>query len=367
MINDCIYDRASETDDAAIRKLLSIPMQGEISLSMKREPAYFKSVCVEGHYNDTFIGRCTQSRDVVAVASCSEKAAYINGNIDQIAYFSALRFAESHRSMRNLTKAYRYVLEERKSRNIAYNLTSIVSDNHHAKRVLSSNISNLPRYTHFGKYGIKALLSFNSCKSVPGLSIHQATEFDLPRIIKFLQSEGKRKQFFPHYELSDFNSGGLLQGLKAGDCFIAEKENQIQGLMGLWNQSPFKQNIVASYSLKMKLLRPIYNAFSATRKHPKLPAINQAFVYRIVAFPLIKDDQLEVFNLLINNLLEYNKRNGQAMVLIGTHELDPFYKSIMSKTGRTLLSDLYFVEDRTMESKIDNLDNRIPYFELGAL
>src|SRR5690606_32497881 len=94
--------------------------------------------------------------------------------------------------------------------------------------------------------------------------------------------------FLPTY---DFN--GLLEGhhpfwkgMSLSDFFlIYNKDDQLVGLYGLWNQKSFKQTRVIDYSRPLKLMKPFYNVYANVRGVLSLPKVKGTFDYLMMHSP----------------------------------------------------------------------------------
>src|SRR5688572_13551910 len=76
---------AAPEDDAEIRRLLrENPMRGAISISLEREPDYFKGCSLGASRDITIVAR--KSGKVVCVGSCSIRRRFVNGNPMAVGY-----------------------------------------------------------------------------------------------------------------------------------------------------------------------------------------------------------------------------------------------------------------------------------------
>jgi len=135
------YGFATQADDAGLRQLLrETPIGGAIRLSFEREPSYFASVRREGSRHYTVCAR--DAGKVVAMAS---RTVWPTG----VGYLHQLRIAPSHRHLTRqfLRIGFRMLRETRANDEAPYDVTTIVSDNAVARRVLEAGLPGLPRYS----------------------------------------------------------------------------------------------------------------------------------------------------------------------------------------------------------------------------
>ncbi|MCG3150432.1 MAG: hypothetical protein PCFJNLEI_03918 [Verrucomicrobiae bacterium] len=131
---------ATDADDAGLRVLLrETPIGGAIRLSFEREPSYFASVRREGSRHYTVCAR--EAGQIVAMAS---RTVWPTG----VGYLHQLRIAPSHRHLTRqfLRVGFRMLRESHAADEAPYDVTTIVSDNHVARRVLEAGLPGLPVY-----------------------------------------------------------------------------------------------------------------------------------------------------------------------------------------------------------------------------
>jgi hypothetical protein len=134
------YGFATEADDAGLRALLrETPVGGAIRLSFEREPSFFDSVRREGIRHYTVCAR--NAGKIVAMAS---RTVWPTG----VGYLHQLRIAPSHRHLTRqfLRIGFRMLRETHAPDEAPYDVTTIVRDNHVARRLLEAGLPGLPVY-----------------------------------------------------------------------------------------------------------------------------------------------------------------------------------------------------------------------------
>jgi hypothetical protein len=135
------YGFATEADDAGLRALLrETPMGGAIRLTFEREPRFFDSVRREGIRHYTIC-----ARDAGRIVAMASRTVWPTG----VGYLHQLRIAPSHRHLTRqfLRIGFRMLRETHAPDEASFDVTTIVSDNHVARRVLEVGLPGLPRYT----------------------------------------------------------------------------------------------------------------------------------------------------------------------------------------------------------------------------
>ena len=354
---------ATRKDDAALRDVLRRnPMPGNISVAFEREPSFYDALEVEGEENYVVAARCKANGKLVGFGTRSIKQAYLNGKPTAIGYLSSLRLDAKYRNGLAVARGYRRLKAVHIVGNVSHYFTTIIDDNHLAKKLLTSGKAGLPEYIDAGRFFTLALRP-SAQQSLTGQAIRQANSSDIESIIELLNREGKKKQLFPVYTAEHLTSQkGLLRGLDLRNILLAFNNNKLIGIMGLWNQSSFRQSIIQQYSSLIHLMRYFYNPISLITDGPTLP-IPGKLNYAVIALCCIRDNCIDTFNNLLNQTL-YESQNLHS-VLLGFHETDPLLAALKKRPHIPYISRLYYVYWENDVSP--KPDGRTPYLELGAL
>lgn len=359
---------AKHEDEAELRKLLvKTAMPGVIRLSYGRDPHFFNSLGVLGKHNQIAVAR-NVTGNIVGFGVRSIKSMYVNGEIQQIGYLSNLRLEKKYRGNILLAKGFKYLYELHQDNQCSFYLTTIMADNENAKEVLLDSRGFLPVYHPWGK--LNTYLINDSSIKLPrsNLQIEFAKCSDMEEIVKFLQQEGRQKQFFPHYLQSNFNSeSGLLRGLHNQNILVAKQNQKIVATLALWNQNAFKQILVHSYHPILKLLRPIYNLYSKIRNKPCLVKPGYPLDFYYAAIVCVKNNDSKLFSHILSAAVTYLNKQNKSFIALGLHENDPLNDVLKDFRYKLMQSNLYVVSFPSDKIDLSYLKNKVPYLELGAL
>lgn len=348
--------------------MADIPMPGPVKVAYCRKPDFFKALRVEGRTSQTIIGRDEQNGTLAGTGTRSIKPAYINGEKTNIGYLSSLRVSEAYRGSIHLARGYDVLRELHNDGKALLYLSTILSDNL-AARKLTGKRNRLPAYHDIGRFNAMSIsLSQKPAVCNAGnLLIRQATREDGQLIIRFLNREGKRRQFFPAYsEVDLFHEKGLLPGLLPEDILLAFRGDRLIGTVAGWDQKAFRRSIVAGYAGWASYFRPFYNLWAKLRGLPLLPPAMSVLNYFLLSLVCIHDDNENVFTGLLNELIA-RKRKSHSYMMAGMHEHDPLCKCISTLRHFNYFSRLHVVCWPDGEKQFSDLDGRIPYLELGSL
>jgi hypothetical protein len=196
------------------------------------------------------------------------------------------------------------------------------------------------------------------------IEITATTTDDEHALIRFLHEHGARRQFFPAWQATDFDSPAT-QGLRLSDVLLARRHGEIVGVSGWWDQSSFKQTVVHGYDRWLSLSRPFYNIAAPLLQRPPLPAVGEEIRYAYAAFNCVAEDDAEVFKALLRALYNLAAARGCHYLMIGLAERDPLLPLARGYAHIAYPSRLYLASWN--EDLYERLDQRIPYLEIATL
>ncbi len=343
-------------------------MPGWVRLAFGRDPDFFQGLGVQGKENQALVA--LQGERVVGVGCRSIKPVYINGKRTDIGYLGGLRLIPEARRTTVLARGYAALRKLHEDNPVPIYLSTVIEDNIAARRLLESRRAGLPCYLEDGRYFTYAinLNRYRYGHSSP-IVILRGDEIGPEAIVRFLEKEGARRQFFPVIETQDFGSE-YLRGLALKDFRVAiDRERQnILGVVALWDQHAFKQNRVESYAPTIGWMRPVLNTALRLTGFRNLPAPGEALNSLYLAFPCVQGDNVEILRALLEHLyLEY-RNSGHHYLLLGFHERDPLRSVSSHFLTFQYISRFYRVCWEDGLDFVHALDSsRIPYLELATL
>lgn len=364
------YLRLNRSSENQIRSFYeSIPTSGDVHFSLNREPGFFDALEVEGNNSDVFVMQKKDTGEIICSVIVSEKKCYINSKNFSIGYISSLRLAEQYRKclLGFFMKAF-YQHQQLMKRKIS--LISIFNDNAVAKKNLLTGKGFLPIMKDIGMIHTLIFKPLNlSVKDIGSdvADIRFASVNDIPMIIDFFDKYGKDKTFFPCYETSHLNSStGLLKNLRMEDVALAFKNNELKGVMGLWNQTDFRNWKVHTYSFRLRLLKPFMNIISWIAGKALFPDAGKLIDYRCLSLVCIINNVQSVFNQLLNYQIVNLSGRRNVYFAYSMHDSCPFLYNfpIPNFDLKSSLYLTYWKEDEELVSsfRIDEI-----YLETGGL
>lgn len=353
--------QATVKDDEQLRSLMrSTPMPGAIEMLYAREPNYFYGLDIQGKSNK--IGACSLNGRIVAAGCRSIRPVYINGVRTDFGYLNCLRVLDEHRGGRTID-IFRTLKEFHKDGLTKGYLNTIIEDNAHAYSALASGRPEMPVYTDLGKYVCYAV-SINRRRkqqAKPGLEIITGEEAGINEIVEFMNMEGRKKQFFPVYTPQDFSST-YTRGFNADDFYVARKAGMIAGVIGKWDQSAFKQNIITGYNGMMRFIKPVLNPLLRLSGYEPLPSALDKIKMFYASFTCIKDNDPDILEALIERLYADNRNSGYHYFLLGLHETDKLRKAMDKFFSIKYSSRIYLVTYEEDREIIDSMNKSMTSF-----
>jgi hypothetical protein len=355
-----VYALATTDDEADLRALLrDHPMGGWIALSLEREPRYFAAAALEGDVHQTLIVREADSGAAVGLFSRSVRDAFLDGSPTRLGYLGQLRIVPRYRhKIRHLRQGFaalRALVHD--AAETPFYLTSIVEDNHAARRILGARLSAMPIYEPRSPFLTLALVpSARHGRYSHSSFVDQACAADMPAIAACLQRNYARFQFAPVWSAARLSDPLCCPNLQAEDFWIVRDQRRVIACLALWDQRAFKQSVVRGYAPALARLRPFANALAPLLGLPRLPPVGDALDHVFLSHMAIDEDHADLSRPLLGRALEQAARLGFALATFGLSPESPWLQDIAGVfRWRAYRSHLYTVSwpDGAWDGKID--------------
>jgi hypothetical protein len=361
------FARATRDDEPEIRALVgSVTMPGTVSVRFEREPDYFLGTTIQGDPCDVLIARHEPDNVLAAVMVRAERRVFINGAERRVAYIGQIRIAPRYQGRWLMQRAV-LELAQLRDRSTPY-LGVIAADNPVALGTIAGRRPpGAPRVTRVARLASPAwVLHDRLTSSRTAMPVEWGGLARLDEILAFLHTVGPRRQFFPVLERVHFIDGQTYRGLRLEDLRIVRRDGDIAGLLGSWDQSGFKQEIVAGYAPRLRRLRPGYDLLARALGGEPLPRIGQPVRTAFGCLRCVVDDDPDVFHALLSATRERARRQKKALLMLGFDERDPQFKSLRRSLHLTYESEV-FLSSHAGDDPGITLDDRPVYIEIGTL
>jgi hypothetical protein len=361
-------EEARPEDDPELRRLLrDNPMDGEIRVSLEREPNAFLAAAVEGEPHRTIVARdpCGGrfTGNIVGMGSRSVWSAFVNGEPVRLGYLSQLRVDRAFRGRKRLLVAgYDLLRSFRGPDELPFDLTSIIADNEVARRLLGAGLPGLPAYREIEGFSTLVIPAMSRPRKVSG--IERGTRERLPGIAACLDRNRRRYQLAPRFSVENLLSPERSRGLAPEDFFVALAGGEVVGCLSLWDQSGFKQVVVRGYAPRLARWRPWLNRLSPLLGTPRLPEPGQILPHAYLSHVAVDGDDPGIFRSLVEAAYTEARTRGLVYIVIGLASRHPWLPWLKKRfRPREYASLLYAVHWEGGEA----LDGRIPHVEVALL
>lgn len=365
------FDLATPADDEAILRLLrENPIPGSVSVSYERSPSYFLGCEIMGDCHQTLVARHLPSGEIAAVAGRSLRRMYVNGQVETVGYLGQLRVDRRYRSRWLVSGGFRFLRELHEDGKTSGYLTTIIEGNREAEGVLVSRARrHFPTYRPLDRIHTLALhVRPGSTPAMNSCEVRRGGEIDLDDIVAFLNNYGAGRQFFPACVTEDFAAEARrTRGFRPDDFRVAVRKGRIAGVMGLWDQSSFKQTVVHGYGGFLRCGRFLYDGYARLRGFRPLPRPGETIPMGYAALSCIAENDPGIFDLLLRHVLAEARNRGLAFVMLGLAERDPLLATARRRPHIPYCSRLYSVGWDNGSEFHDRLDTRISHVELATL
>ena len=357
---------ATPADDAHIRGLLRRePVPGRIAISYEREPDFSAGCEATGENATVLVARDLDTGAMVGVACRSEREVFVNGTPARLGYLGHLRIDRRYRGRWLVSRGFSMLKQLHDRDPLPGYLAAVTLDNREAEGILVRKVRKpFPAFHQVARY---CTLALPVRRGSPVSGVASATTGDIPQIAGFLQTSGSRRQFFPVWSEARLISLTTRLGLCIEDVQIARRSGRIVGLIGLWDQSAYKQDVVRSYSGWMRLAVPLYNASAPWLRRPPLPKPGERIRSGYAALICIEQDSPSLFGDLLSATLHRAAARGLDYVLMGLDERDPLFRTAWKRPHIPYRSRLFLAEWPEGGHLHAQLDRRPSYVEIATL
>jgi hypothetical protein len=365
------FELARPADEPALRRLLrETPLRGAVNLTLEREPCIHFASTIEGKSTQILVARPAAAQPIVAMGTRTLIECYVNGHAAQIGYLGQLRITPRLRSHPRLLKRGYTALREFHADGAAeFYVTTIVSDNEPARRVLEAGLPDLPTYRYLGDQLTFLVSTSHKRALAPGtVEVAGARLEDLDDIVGCLERNGARYQFAPRWTRADLLSVSRSRGLRIEDFLVARRGRAVVGCLACWDQREFKQTVVRGYARRMAWARPLSNLLSPLTGVPRLPAVGIPLAFAYASHLAVDDDDADVFEALVGTTLSLARGRGLDQIVFGLSARHPLTPVACARfRSRQYRSRVYVVHWADGAAAAERVDSRPIQLEVAIL
>lgn len=337
----------SEDNDSIIDILRATPTSSSLSYVIDRSPIYSTFTKYQGYDHNLLVAE-TENKVVGSLSLVFDRV-YMADQETNIAYTCDLRLDTKARGrgigdslMQTGVKTIEKVLGDKNSI-----FTCVFKDNQAGlkknKKLADNDLAKMNTVAEVKSYFILPFSLKLSKKS--NYKIRYANENDLENMFKLWQEISFKRNLARVFTYQSFkewinNTAGIESYI------LAEKNNQLVGFFGLWNQSSIRRVIIYAEDKQIKFLRKIWNPLSKLIGIPRFPGPNQQLDFFNISNLCIKEK--ESFKELLYVAFKHVRKNNAmflALALDQRDELNSQLKSFISSTTEMLILSNFLFEN----------------------
>ena len=359
--------QATADDEPEIRALVgSVAMPGTVSVRFEREPDYFLGTTIQGQPCDVLIARHTPDDALAGVMVRAMRRVFLDGKEATVAYIGQIRIAPRFQARWLMQRA---ALEAVRlgDRSIPY-MGVVASDNPVALGTITGRRPpGAARVERIGRLRSLALMTHRRPRlRRPRLPVTPCDLGALDAVVDFLRTHGPDRQLFPVVEREALLDGDSYRGLRLEDLMVAWRDGGIVGVLGSWDQSGFKQEILADDGPRLRRLRPAYDPLARAIGARPLPRPGEPILTAFGALRCTADEDPDVLAALLRAARSRARAQGQAFLLVGFDRREPLLSTLGRPLAVTYECDVVlgrFPDDGASPT----LDGRPVHVEVGTL
>jgi len=357
---------ATPDDEPEIRALVgSVTMPGAVSVRFEREPDYYLGTTIQGDPCHVLIARHLPDGVLAAVAVRAERRVWLGGEVARVACIGQIRVAPRFQGRWLAQRAAREVSQLHDA-TMPY-LGIIAADNPVALGTLTGpRRPGTPQVRRVARLVSLAFLVHQRFAGRPRRPVERVTGDALDEVVAFLQRVGPSRDLFPVVEAGELSDGRTYRDLRAGDLTVVRRDGDIVGVLGSWDQSAYKQDVVVGFAPHLARLRPGYDVVARALGGRSLPRPGERIRTAFGCLRCVSDDDPDVVAALLWAGRRRAADQGQDFLMLGFDERDPQLRRLPRWLRVTYRSDVflgwYGTDDPTAR-----LDGRPLHVEVATL
>jgi len=340
---------AGPEDEAELRALLRAQsMPGWIRLCFEREPDYFAASNIEGERHDVLLARrygtVDRTAPLIAICALAVRRVFVNGERQRLGYVGQFRTLGSEgsgwRGYRLLRQGFEAVQGLHRDDELPYDITSILSDNDAARRLLSAGLKGMPAYHRVEQLNTLVYRCGGRSDGKAGTEVEPGSKVGLAAIADCLQRNYRRYQFAPVWD----EVALTVSGLRAEDFLVISEGAKVSACVALWDQRPVRQMLVRGYRRPIGWFRPLINLAAPSLGMPALPRPGETLRQAWLSHLACDRDDPEALAVLLPAALARAGQLGLEQLFLGLGDRHPLLAAACGARRHLVYrSDIYLV------------------------
>jgi ribosomal protein S18 acetylase RimI-like enzyme len=320
-----VRDATSSDNEGLIALAHWCSMSGDIELRMDRAPDFFALNRLEGQRWRLAVAE--RAGEVVGCICFSERDSYLDGVAARTGYVGDLKVHPEHRDSVIADALSRYAAECMSGLPASTPvLITVLAGNSAMNRRLDGprGLARFSRVATIRTHSLSVLWTRRN-RPIPDLRISKASWNDIEEMAGLWRDVAKDRQFAPAHD-ADSLARWVREapGLDIQDFRLArERDGNLLGFIGLWDQRQFKQLTVVSYSPRMAIARRVFNAVAPVVGSEPLPSAGAQLNVVTATHVCVRHDRPDVLRTLLVSAHNELRGSGCSLLNIGLDKSDP--------------------------------------------
>jgi len=303
---------ASQEDDAALRKLVSeVPMEGEVGLTFQRDPSFFQAESIGNRWLEVML--LEENGIALGSGTRAGRRFLFEGKEVELGYVGMLRLAQAVRNSISLVRGYRFLswLHEHSKHQVPYYLTTILSENHTARKLLESGRAGIPSYLPVTEYATYVVGRVPKRWRFPSAEVQVSSDVsDLETVLALSREWSKSFSLAPVYSMEDLS---WLDTVRWEVLRVSHGDASASAI--LCDMTDLRQTIINGYPLSMRIL-PHINGIMGRLGYPHVPHVGEKLKTVYPCALSLRGDEEKASALLVSAIRGMSKFR-EAFVAIG--------------------------------------------------
>lgn len=318
---------ATAADNEALLALAgACPMEGDVGLCVDRAPDFFALNRLEGDHFEVGVVDGPDGRPVGCIA-VAERRVYLHGRPTTTMYVGDLKVHPDHRGsgVADALSTYARDLCRAGGGDDVPTLATVLAGNRSMQRRLAGQrgLPHLHRFATIRSHSISLLWRRRPPRS--DLNVTRAGEDDLEEMAALWRVVAPSRQFAAVHDAASLGRWiAAAPALDLSSYLLARTaDGRLAGFLGLWDQEPFKQLRVTSYSRRLSGFRLAFNAVAPAMGATPLPPPGGLIRHLTAVHVCVPSDQPAVLRSLLVHAYNELRGRGYSFFTIGLDVADP--------------------------------------------
>ncbi len=333
-----------EDNEALVALAAACPMEGEIGLCIDRAPDFFALNRLEGEQWKVGVVDGPDGRPVGCIC-VAERTVHLNREPAQAMYVSDLKVHPDHRGKGvadSLAEWAREACVAAGGDDVLAFLTVLAGNRRMQRRMESrSGRFHLERIATVRNHSV-SLLWKRRPPRMEGVRVERGRPEDVAEMAARWQEVARGRQFSAVYDAASFESWiQAAPDLDLSSYWLARRaDGRVAGFLGLWDQFPFKQMRVTSYSRRLAAVRASFNALAPLSGATRLPPAGGHLQNLNAVHVCVEPDEPEVLRGLLVEGYNAARGRGYSFLNVGLDVADPLRSALSGLLAQP--TDIWF-------------------------